>query len=1003
MENKEEAINVQHENTPSIPVTLTLMQTAYKFYTMKAMSCDINHPADFILDTTGKATYEEALMQIHSIIQNPSFDNVILPYEIPKLCMQLGTFDKIHSFHLRSKLRKKKRSEEGPNKELIRRLLIIYYNIVFDESLRTYTYKLFDQYHFDHQIVSLHVNEKGARTANGIMMYQGNECIECGSALNIVFRGTQNAKGSLAIAYHKTSAPKLCISYQKKCKKCDIYYNYNRIDYTDKTTARDKRNHTLLLDPEAFEFYSISGKASQNYIHRSIYNSIRNHQYCNKPQSIMTWIEHYNFDWKHEYDKLAEIKNIHAILSSVELGYASTLRYFYFFALLCRLRDMEDYGSIIVNNKKIKIALKITDEDKIAIKKDKTILDDIKNNTKANNQDKEQEKEVRGSVDYFRCYMRKYYKRLIATAVKELKQVPVRIGPSGKIEIYPGWFIVYGDGGEKINRLRCAYPAILSKLDYMLKLLENGEYEKAKASNDVEKDDDDIDLVINNDAKKYSAQRYYECEASPYFNDKNNDRKSYKCCKHHIAKMVDHGMELADITKFISWYQIHATLAKMTNTDVAKTIKATYSITDESLKSINTKHKKRQNDLEAKSIAFAKDNPELQQKFMKFVDDIHKKVNNFRKRAHLDRKCKEIGKAKTDGNVVGDKQQELYDKLRNILGDYDFDTDVVDEIVNANTTSIIDLLNLEFNYDKYMDKYKGCRKVKNITGAVTAKTKGLNVLMNCSGIIIKLREEIVRETPTAVILDIAESCTNNKTLLNYANRIEAIGYDMICRIYHHLKALVKNERLSPEYEVFWCDMINRAFVDIWHILHHTDELCQENGTFHPKLPKFQHILYNINQLMDRVNDIIAEQFWATMNATTQLKAMTQEKFTLFLLEKRDYHNQAKYDDIKKDGWTFIPIEWFTIIRDIKKAAKSEVTLPSEIKLKEENNVKLRKVEIKADKMQDVRRLIVKAKTIPNSDVNKNKRRARKRKASDINQDENCDCDHNATSKRRKAN
>ena len=995
MENKEEAATDKQtpiKQTP-IPVTLTLMQTAYKFYTMKAMSCDINHPADFILDNNGKATYEEALIRIHDVIKNPSFNDVILPYDIQKLCMRLGTFNT----DLRSKLRKKKTSDDGSNKELIRRLLIIYYNIVFDASLRTYTYKLFNQDHIDHEIISLHVNEKGARTANGIMMYQGNECLECGGILNIVYRNTDHTKGSLAIAYHKTSAPKLCLSYQKKCNKCDVYFNHNRIDYTDKTTVKDKRNCTLLLDPEAFEYYSISGKASQNYIHRSIYNSIRNHQFCNKPQSIMTWTEHYNFDWKHEYDKLAKIENIHALSPSMELGYAYILKYFYFFALLCRIRDLEDYGSIMINGKKIKIALKITDEDKTAIKKDKNAL----NNTNNNNTNKEQA--VRGANDYFRFYMRKYHKELIATAVKELKQVPVRIGVSGEIEIFPGWFIVYGDGGEKINRLRCAYPAILSKLDYMLKLLENGEYEKAKASNDVEKDNEDIDLVINNDAKKYSAQRYYECEASPYFNDTKNDRKSYKCCKHHIAKMVDHGMELSDITKFISWYQIHATLAKMTNTNVAKTIKATYTITDESLKSINTKHKKRQNDLEAKSMTFAKDNPELQKKFMNFVDDIYKKVNDFRRRAHLDRRCKEIGKARTDGNVVGDKRQALYDKLRNILGDYDFDTDVVDEIINANSISVIDLLNLEFNYDRYMEKHKGCRKVKNITGAVTAKTKGLNVLMNCSGIIIKLREEIVRETPTAVILDIAESCTNNKTSLNYANRIEAIGYDMICRIYHHLKALVKNERLSAEYEVFWCDMINRAFVDIWHILHHTDELCQEDGTFHPKLPKFQNILYNINRLMDRVNDIIAEQFWATMNATTQLKAMTQEKFTLFLLEKRDYHNQAKYDDIKKDGWTFIPIEWFTTIRDIKKAAKSEVTLPSEIKLKEENNVKLKRVEIKADKMQDVRRLIVKAKTIPNSDVNKNKRRARKRKASDINQDGNCNCDQNATSKRRKAN
>ena len=122
--------------------------------------------------------------------------------------------------------------------------------------------------------------------------------------------------------------------------------------------------------------------------------------------------------------------------------------------------------------------------------------------------------------------------------------------------------------------------------------------------------------------------------------------------------------------------------------------------------------------------------------------------------------------------------------------------------------------------------------------------------------------------------------------------------------------------------------------------------------------------------MDRINDIMAEQFWSTMNATSQVKAMTRETFTIFLLEKRTYHNQAKYDEIKKAGWTFIPIECFTTLRDIKKAARFEAILPTETKLKEDNNIKLKRVEIKADKMDEVRRLIVKAKNNSPSHSNK---------------------------------
>ena len=76
-------------------------------------------------------------------------------------------------------------------------------------------------------------------------------------------------------------------------------------------------------------------------------------------------------------------------------------------------------------------------------------------------------------------------------------------------------------------------------------------------------------------------------------------------------------------------------------------------------------------------------------------------------------------------------------------------------------TSVRDLLAFELNSNKHLDKYKGCRKSKYFSTATTTRTKGLNVLCNTAGIIIELREEIVRETPTAVILDTAHSCTND--------------------------------------------------------------------------------------------------------------------------------------------------------------------------------------------------------------------------------------------------
>ena len=1003
-EEDDECIIDDESESSKIPVTLTLMQTAYKFYIIKSISCDVNKPLDFILNSTAKATYQDPLMAIYRCLESQLKNDVILPYNITDLLNKLKGFEKAHDIKLRDRLRRECSDED---KELCRKLSIIYYHIVFDDNFRNMTYTMFDQSHIDKHIISLNGgHNKGARITNGIMMYQGNACIECKKNLEIVYRNSNdNVKGSTAIAHHKTSAPKLCTSYQKKCKDCDIYYNYNKIDYTKNAINEDRRNATLWLDPEAFPYYSLAGKSVRNFVHKSIHRSIRNHQYCKKPTSISTWLEHYNDDFRAEYNELLKIEGVDELLrNTVQLGYTFTLRYFYLYSLLCRIRDLENYGSIDINGRSVKIALITTDKDKKDMEEELALLNNIKDDENKNDEAKDdgttnnnakdnetmndkakgdgtmkENSKVR-SGQYFAFYFNKYYEQLLKTAVNELKEVPVRINTAGEIEIYPGWFIIYGDGGEKITRLRCAYPAILSKLDYIKEQKKDHPNEKV-IINDIEKDNDDIDLAINNDAAKYSAQRYYECAASPCYNDHNNKKKSYKCCKNHIAKIVDHfkdsklGLKLCHVTEFITWYQLNAALAKMKNTNVRKTITSLYTIDEEVLTKITTKQQKKMNELELKANLYAQKNQENQKIFENFVEYIHNKINSYRGgRARYDRKCKQKGTNDASSNSKLDQKQKFYDKLRKIFGDDDFDTGVIDEMMEDNQTSVIDLLNLEFNYNKYLDKHGGCRRSHNISGATIARTKGLNVFLNCAGIIIVLREEIVRETPTAVILDIADSCTNNRTIKKYANRIEAIGYDMICRIYHHLKTLIKKERLPANQEVFWCDMMWRAFIDIWHIYTHTDELCKKDGTFHPKLPKFEKILYDINTMMDRVNDIIAEQFWSTMNATSQLKSMGREKFAFFLMEKRAYHNEVKYNEIKNNGWTFIPIEWCTRLRNIDKDTKYKSSLPSETELKDKNNTPLERVAINSMYMQDVTRLISKAKSRNNTPTRITKKR-----------------------------
>ena len=112
--------------------------------------------------------------------------------------------------------------------------------------------------------------------------------------------------------------------------------------------------------------------------------------------------------------------------------------------------------------------------------------------------------------------------------------------------------------------------------------------------------------------------------------------------------------------------------------------------------------------------------------------------------------------------------------------------------------------------------------------------------------------------------------------------------------------------------------------------------------------------------MERVNDQIAEQFWSTMNATSQLKAMNKETFLIFLLDKRSYYNKAKINEIKQNGWTFIPIEWCTSLRNVESRLAANAKLPTEQDLKSSNKTPLQKVQIKSDKLNDVKAMINKA-------------------------------------------
>ena len=257
-------------------------------------------------------------------------------------------------------------------------------------------------------------------------------------------------------------------------------------------------------------------------MHKSIHKTIRHHNFENSSTPIDSSLDHYNNDWEEEYAELSKYKS--NSLSSIELGYNTTLRYFYFYSFLCRIRDIKDYDEFIdINGERVKVALTVTAADKQAISEDLNFLEEIK---KENGKLNYTPIQMRASTNYFRYFVKKYYNELLSAEVEALKIVPCQLNEDGNdIIILPGWFVVYGDGGEKINRIRCAVPAIINKLDYLERKAKEDE-ERVVQSNEIGKDGGDIDLAINHNSKTYSASRYYQCDTTPYKNDVDNDRKS---------------------------------------------------------------------------------------------------------------------------------------------------------------------------------------------------------------------------------------------------------------------------------------------------------------------------------------------------------------------------------------------------------------------------------------------------------------------------------------------
>ena len=941
-------------------VTISQLLAACKLYKMVAPSA-INKKG-FIIPSSKKAIWTDPLYHLYEAV-NGHCTSLEAEYTIKAVYDNLSEHDKELAQSLKAK------GYKGETEEM-RQLKLIYYNMVFDDKFRTEIFKLFGDYDYMHGIMK----PSGRLFTDQIITYAGNKCIECGGKLQISFQNSRvDNRGTAGIAFDVKTGPSLCTVFRKKCSKCNIHYYQNRIDYQKDCVHAAKRNRTLFLDPDAFNHFTMTQGAG-NTLNLSIFKSIQRHQYCNKPQSIQTWVFHYNEDWDDELTKLSQ----HIIRTNDEdellqstLSYDVVLRTFYFYSLLRRLRDLDLTKETVAidDDHSVKVALILTAADKKAMEEEVYSIHDV---IAEQNDKPKTHKGYRECHHYLEFCVNKYFTKLKDAEISALKKVPVKLNSRGEIEIYPGWFIIYGDGGEKLSRIKCAYPSLLAKYDRYMQAETGAESEEESDSDDEIEfygdNEEDIDLTINTNGRLYSSARYFECNNTPARNSKKQNGQSiaFKCCRYHSSRMIkEHHFAPADIPLFIEWYHLHSSLATITTTNITATLQQHYAVDDELLKTITTKKKKKIIVFQQAIAKWIKKYPAKHKAFNKFYHHINDKVNSLTqgmsKKKHKvgvtlhRRACTQKGRMKTRKCVQKDMNVAKADRIVDICGSEDCDlestlfNDAVDE---AGKEDII----MDMRNDAILDSYNGCRKTGYFSKATISRTKGLNIMMNTSGVVIELREEPVRETPTTVLLDIVDLLTKNKAAIEYANRVEAIGYDMMCRIYYRVNQLAKKGRLSDIQMSVWFDLIWRAFIDLWHIATHTDKLCiKKTGIFHPELPKFDEILKNIGDIMKRCNDIIAEQFWSHMNGAVQLKSMSKETMFLFLLEKRSYFNKAKLCDIEDEGYTMIPIEWCTELRDVR--SKTFKTMPSAEQLKAVNAKPLSKVQVRPEKIDDVKDLI----------------------------------------------
>ena len=773
------------------------------------------------------------------------------------------------------------------------------------------------------------LQDEEIRLGEKTFMYAGTQCIKCDNSLKInanfgTGQQSQTRKGRIAIAYSDHAPPTICTSYIKKCENCDISYSYGII-------RNKKSGHIMRLNLRERDYFEVS---PETYIHKNLFTYMTA-SVIGGSQSIENFVHAQNQRWEIEKEIILLQTDQLGRRDTLNLDYNRVIHSFYMYHLQ---RYLKEYiGKDISLSKDDLNAIQKRKKSKPRHKKQSGTSNNASNknvsstNTSNNialapnvtsTENDDETKLIKSMTlcgsEEFKFLWHKYKNEITNGPIPYIENVPIKDN-----DYHHGHLIVYGDGNQKIKRWRCSTPQ--SIIQYLISL----NYNSNSNNNYTTK-------TQTYDKKIYKIQHNnFCCPHSPISGAKDTD--GFMTCNDHTNILIQHPhfkIEKENINEFIQWYHIKDKIDKIKKinnsdqNDEKNVRKATLLSRWTSL--LNKIDKKYQNKWDA-----------IRKKVYKALQPLPINNNSRNNRSKTN--------ANINESVEWEKDNIFLRNMENTIEESNIHPGILSTIASQSRDTFND--NIEISQNLVDVAEKGCRKETAMRSATGCQINGVNAFFTCSGFCISLKEELWRETPTQIVLETPKLFTSHKDSIKYYERITGFGYDMACNILKTLIALSEENALTDEQKKFWKPIMNRLFIDPFHISSHKLSICKEDskeGILHPKLKKFKNILTGLPK-KQKINHQIVEQFWKELNKQLYMKALSEEKFAFFLILKRENHNEQQMQKLKKKGYTFTNINDITVLRSFN-ASEVPTKLLTMDQLRQNNSIPLSKPALNSNLM-----------------------------------------------------